>query len=151
MIELVLNNRQRARALDRKFLKRLTENLFDELQISDAQLGIHFVSANEMSRIHKQFMDIDGSTDVITFDHGSRPPASIHGEIFISVQDAVAQAREFHTTWQSELTRYIVHGLLHLLAYDDLEGKARARMKREENRLVRALESKFNLRHLEKR
>ena len=151
MSELVINIRQRVRPLDRKFLKRLAEEIIDELSIAKSELGLHFVSADEMARIHKQYMNIEGSTDVITFDHGSRPPDSIHGEIFISIDDAIAQSREYNTTWQSELTRYIIHGVLHLLAYDDLDSQSRAKMKREENRLLRHLEKNFTLREIEKR
>lgn len=150
-MELVINNRQRVRRLDRKFLKQITEFTLAESRVEAAELGLHFVSAKEMAKVHEQFMNIAGSTDVITFDHGSEPPATIHGEIFISVEDAIAQAREFKTKWQTEVARYIVHGILHLLAYDDLQAKARAIMKREENRLVRRLESNFNLRNIEKR
>ena len=151
MTELVINNRQRARPIDRKFLKRLAEEIIADLSIAKTELGLHFVAAGEMARIHKQYMNIEGSTDVITFDHGSRPPKSIHGEIFISVDDAIAQSREFKTTWQSELTRYIIHGILHLLAYDDLDSKSRAKMKREENRVLHHVESNFNLRDIEKK
>src|SRR2546423_12930236 len=95
--ETVINNRQRMRPLDRKLLRTITEFLLDDLSLTRAEIGVHFVTAKEMARIHKQYMDIEGSTDVITFDHGSRPPESIHGEIFISVEDAIAQAREFNT------------------------------------------------------
>jgi probable rRNA maturation factor len=166
MTELIINNRQRLRPLDRKFLKGLAEEIIDELSIAKSELGLHFVSAEEMARIHKQYMNIEGSTDVITFDHGeegrtpraarssaarSGAPKSIHGEIFISVDDAIAQSREFDTTWQNELARYMVHGILHLLAYDDLDSKSRAKMKREENRLLRHLEKTFDLRDIEKR
>ena len=150
-MELIINNRQRARRLDRKLLKQIAAFTLAESRVEAAELGIHFVSAKDMARVHEQFMNIAASTDVITFDHGSEPPAKIHGEIFISIEDAVAQARDFQTSWQSETARYIVHGILHLLSYDDLEPKARARMKREENRLLRKLESNFNLRHIEKR
>ena len=151
MMELVINNRQRARRLDRKLLKQIAEFTISESRVESAELGFHFVSAKQMANVHEQFMNIAGSTDVITFDHGSEPPAKIHGEIFISIEDAFAQAREFKTTWQSETARYMVHGILHLLGYDDLEAKARAKMKREENRLLRKLESNFNLRQIEKR
>ena len=150
-MELVINNRQRARPIDRKFLKGVTEHLLGALQIKQTELGVHLVNADEMARVHKHYMNIEGSTDVITFDHGSRPPETVHGEIFVSIDDAITQAREFDATWQNELARYIVHGVLHLLGYDDLQPKARAKMKREENRLVRELESTFNLRDIEKR
>ena len=56
------------------------------------------------------------------------------------MDDAVAQATEFKTTWQSEVVRYVVHGVLHLLGHDDLQPDLRRKMKREENRLVRRLE-----------
>jgi probable rRNA maturation factor len=150
-MEIVINNRQRVRRLDRKLLKQIAEFTLTESGVQTAELGIHFISAKEMAKVHEQFMNIAGSTDVITFDHSSEPPVKIHGEIFISVEDAISQAREFQTSWQSEISRYVVHGILHLLGYDDLAAKPRAKMKREENRLVRRLESNFNLRNIEKR
>ena len=45
--------------------------------------------------------------------------ATLHGEIFICVDEAVLQARKFRTSWQSEIVRYLVHGVLHLLGHDD--------------------------------
>lgn len=150
-VEIVVSNRQRTRALDRKFIQQLTAFALHQAGVESAELGLHFVSAKEMARVHEHFMNIAGSTDVITFDHGSKPPKSIHGEIFISVEDAMAQAKEFGATWQSEVARYVVHGILHLLGYDDLQPAARTKMKREENRFVKTMEAEFNLRRLEKR
>jgi probable rRNA maturation factor len=72
----------------------------------------------------------------------------IHGEIFICVDDAIKQAKEFKTNWQAETVRYVVHGVLHLLGYDDLKPDLRRKMKREENRLVRRLEKRFALAEL---
>ena len=68
---------------------------------------------------------------------------TLHGEIFICLDDAVKQAREFQTTWQSELVRYVIHGLLHLHGHDDLRPAARRLMKREENRLLKATAAQF--------
>jgi len=50
--------------------------------------------------------------------------------------------------WQSEVVRYIVHGVLHLLGHDDLRADLRRKMKREENRLVRLLARRFALAQL---
>jgi probable rRNA maturation factor len=61
------------------------------------------------------------------------------------VDEAVLQAKKFGTTWQSEIARYIVHGILHLLGHDDLHAAARRRMKREENRRLAGLSKKFSL------
>ena len=69
---------------------------------------------------------------------------ALHGEIFVCLDEAVAQARRFRATWQSELVRYIVHGVLHLLGYDDQHGPAREKMKSAENTLVRHLARQYD-------
>jgi probable rRNA maturation factor len=120
-----------------------------------------------MARVNWQFLQHEGSTDVITFDYAdadarARNAASaqrehcldlaatpLHGEAFICVADAVKQAREFKTTWQSEVIRYAVHAVLHLRGYDDLQPAKRRVMKREENRLVRELAASFDFSQLE--
>ncbi|NBV24789.1 MAG: rRNA maturation RNase YbeY, partial [Proteobacteria bacterium] len=76
-------------------------------------------------------------------------PDPLRGEAFISVADAVKQAREFRTSWQSEVVRYVVHALLHLRGYDDLVPAKRRVMKREENRIMRKLSSTFDFNQLE--
>jgi probable rRNA maturation factor len=167
---LAFRNRQRARPLNLPLLRRLTlQVLQTELGIHDYQLGIHFVEAKEMASLNQRFLQHEGSTDVITFDHAglgapvSSPACSnklrqhagletgapnLHGEIFISVPDAVKQARAFGTTWQSEIVRYIIHGLLHLRGFDDLQPRKRREMKREENRLLLKLARQFSLKQI---
>jgi probable rRNA maturation factor len=114
-----------------------------------------------MSRLNETFLQHKGSTDVITFDYSEnvlsasrrqvRPnlPAGcrkhIHGEIFICIDDAMSQAKQFRTSWQSELTRYVIHGVLHLQGFDDLQTAARRKMKREENRLLKKMACLFPL------
>ena len=68
--------------------------------------------------------------------------------MFVCVDVAIAQAKEFDSSWQAETVRYIVHGVLHLLGHDDLEPALRRSMKREENRLVRLLAKRFALAQL---
>jgi probable rRNA maturation factor len=145
---LVFRNRQSNRPLNIPLLRRITRHLLgSEFGLSKYELGFHFVAETEMARINEQFLRHEGSTDVITFDHGSSAH-QLHGEIFISVPDAVKQAREFRTTWQSEVVRYVIHGLLHLRGYDDSQSTERREMKRVENRLLRDMTSKFSLREL---
>lgn len=149
--EIVIANRQRARRLNVAFMRELVAWLLaEELKLDRAEIGFHFVAPKEMARVHKEFMNIEGSTDVITFDHGGESK-NLHGEIFISVEDAIAQAKGFSTTWQSEVARYVIHGILHLLRYDDLQPAARAKMKRAENALLRKAARRFPLRQLEKK
>lgn len=147
-------NRQRTKKIDVRMLKQIVTTLFTELKLERAELGIHLVGAREMARVNWQYLQHEGSTDVITFDHsdvergGRGEDWHLHGELFVCVDDAIAQAKEFRTTWQSETVRYIVHGVLHLLGHDDLRPDMRRQMKREESRLVRGLEQRFSLAQL---
>ncbi len=174
--ELILRNRQRTRPVNLSLLRRIARVLLTgQLGLNAYALGVHLVEAWEMSRLNRQFLNHDGPTDVLTFDHGGQPaPArhrtrsrsptgevpscgnagaessagGLHGEIFICVDKAVAQARQFRSTWQSELVRYLVHGALPLRGHDDLQPGARRVMKREENRLVRLLSRQFSFKRL---
>jgi len=154
-MNIVIANRQRTRPLDVRRLKLILRALLDELEIKAGDLGINLVDAREMTLVNETFLQHEGSTDVITFDHTDgaahgRTPA-LHGELFICVDEAIVQARRFKTTWQPEVVRYAVHGILHLLGYEDLEAGLRRQMKREENRLVRLLAKKFSLAQIARR
>jgi probable rRNA maturation factor len=152
-MNLVVANRQRKKKINARVLKLIISDLLAELEITEAELGINLVAAREMALVNETFLKHAGSTDVITFDHREKSrrrdrATEIHGELFICVDDAIKQAKEFKTRWQSEVVRYVVHGVLHLLGYDDLKPALRRRMKREENRLVRLLTRRFSLAQL---
>jgi rRNA maturation RNase YbeY len=140
-------NRQRAVSLKRTLLRRVARSLLEEcLGRQDYQLGVHLIGAIEMARLNQTFLGHEGSTDVITFDHQAQAAAGqLYGEIFISMEDAVIQARRFRVAWPSEVTRYLVHGVLHLEGFDDTELAARRAMKRRENRLLKELSTRFDL------
>ena len=118
----------------------------DLIESSEYELGIHLVGAREMARLNQNYLHHEGSTDVISFDYADGPSrATLKGEIFVSLDHAVAQAKRFRTTWQSELVRYLVHGVLHLRGHDDRQPNARRKMKRMEDRLLRKLSRRFPL------
>jgi probable rRNA maturation factor len=150
---LAIANRQRTVSLNLRLLRDITNALLTELlELDGFALEISIVAAPEMARINKTFLNHEGSTDVITFDYAETPTRntqhatrSLHGEIFICIDDAIAQAREFRTTWQSELARYVVHGVLHLRGFDDICAADRRKMKREENRLLKETARLFPL------
>jgi probable rRNA maturation factor len=168
MSELVLRNRQRVRRVNTRLLRHIVRSLLSDLiGVEDFELCVHLVATPEMVRLNETFMRHAGPTDVITFDYTvgqasrlspfSRLPKvrdkrdacpTLHGEIFICMDEAVRQARRFRTRWQSELVRYVVHGVLHLRGFDDQRPPDRSKMKREENRLLRELTCRFPITQL---
>jgi probable rRNA maturation factor len=157
---LTLSNRQSARHVDLRLLRRIVQALFEATcPVVPLDLGVYIVAAPEMTRLNETFLGHQGPTDVITFDYGEgRPrrglggrdacPTLLHGEVFVCLDEAMSQARRFHATWQSELVRYVVHGLLHLLGHDDRDARARRKMKAAEAALVRHLARQFDFRGL---
>lgn len=162
---IIIANRQRARKINRRLLQQIADALFAELEISKAKLEINLVTAGEMTRLNERFLHHAGSTDVITFNYAENAgqefylPSktltqemdrreigpTLHGEIFICVDEAVLQSQTFRTHWQSEIVRYLIHGVLHLWGYDDSRTDQRRKMKRVENRLLRRLSRRFSL------
>jgi probable rRNA maturation factor len=93
------------------------------------EVAVLLVSDRRIDDLHRQFMNVAGPTDVITFQHG---------EIFISVQAARRHARRFQTSFARELQLYIVHGLLHLRGFDDKEPADERRMRAQEAKILRS-------------
>jgi probable rRNA maturation factor len=83
------------------------------------QIYVLVVSDRRMAALHKEFCGLPGPTDVLTFQHG---------EIVISADTAARQARIFHSDLMGELQLYLLHGLLHLAGFDDVEPSQRKRM-----------------------
>jgi probable rRNA maturation factor len=148
MKALAVANRQSQCRLDGRLLRRMALCLFDELLgWRDYEISLVFLDARAMARLNFDFLRHEGSTDVITFDYGETPGA-VRGEIFISTDDALAQAGQFRRPWREEIVRYVAHGALHLAGHDDLQPAARRVMKREENKLLKELSRRFDLRKL---
>ncbi len=153
--ELRIRNQDRACRVDARLLRRIALNLLSEGPIRKPksglpryELGVHLVPGLRMARLNFRHLQHSGPTDVITFDYGPPPGAAggeswLVGDIFICPEVAWRHARQFRTTFQSELVRYLVHGLLHLRGYDDLDAISRGVMKREENRLAKKVGRRF--------
>ena len=153
---LVIHNRQQSGSVNTSYLRRIVRHLLDQLWPDQpCTLGVYLLSSKEMTRLNETFVKHEGCTDVITFDYTETPDDNgkhtssagngINAEVFVCLDEAMRQARRFQTTWQSELARYIIHGLLHLQGYDDATATKRRRMKREEDRWVTDTSRRFAL------
>ena len=85
------------------------------------EVEISIVSDEVIEQVHVDFMDIPGSTDVITF---------AHGEIVISAETARSYGREYGNSFERELMLYIIHGLLHLAGHEDEDPQERVEMEK---------------------
>jgi probable rRNA maturation factor len=133
-------------ALLRRIINALLKGISD---LTNWELNVCLVSSAEITRLNETFLGHKGPTDVITFDYSDDASLEIlSGEIVICLDEAFLQASSFGTIWQSELVRYVVHGILHLRGYDDCSSTERRKMKRAEEVLMRRLARDFDFRKL---
>jgi len=95
-----------------------------------ATIEVALVDDGTSDRVHREFMDIEGATDVITFHHG---------EIVIGVEVAERQAADYEEPLARELLRYFVHGLLHLAGHEDEDPAEREAMEAAQEEIVARL------------
>ena len=94
-----------------------------------AQVEITLLGESAIAKVHGEFLGDPTPTDVITFEHG---------EILIGVPIAAANARKFHHSASNEVALCAIHGLLHLLGYNDLTEKDRIIMRRRQDEILEA-------------
>ena len=138
--EITVRNLQRKISVNVAELEKFARNAFRRcLQLQKRKrtdlrkvkaIAVWLISDRRISRLHLQFFGESSPTDVITFHHG---------EIFISVETARRNAREFGNSLMSEIKLDIVHGLLHLHGFDDQEPGDRRRMKNTQEKILRCM------------
>jgi probable rRNA maturation factor len=148
MSELYVRNRQRSLKINVRLLETIAAAVIARTCPADYRVGILLVGDKEMARLNEAFLQHAGSTDVLAFGYTADHARSLHGEVFICVDEALKQARRFRTTWQKEVVRYLTHGLLHFQGYDDGTPVNRQRMKAVENEIVQELAGQFSLSQL---
>lgn len=95
------------------WLKTVAESEIRKL----GDVNIIFCSDNYILDINQRYLQHDYFTDIITFDYCDGNILS--GDLFISVESVRENALEYGTEFDEELNRVIVHGILHLVGYDD--------------------------------
>ncbi len=121
LLKISLSHNARSVPYDRELLERLTaaalpfcltlakKNNAELATLSGIEISI--LGSRAMAKVHRDFLNIPGATDVITFPYG---------EILVCAHIAAARAPEFGHSITQELALYIIHGLLHLSGFDDL-------------------------------
>ena len=103
----------KSRALNNKWLKMVAESEIRRL----GDINIIFCSDNYILDVNMKYLQHDYFTDIITFDYCEKN--CLNGDLFISVDSVRENALFYGTEFSDELNRVIVHGILHLVGYDD--------------------------------
>ncbi len=144
-MNIAIYNSQKDLSIDKGSVRLIALTLLKHLNIETDELIIHFVSAKKMSQVHAEHFNDPSSTDCMSFPldppHSSPSHTLPHvlGEIFACPQVAIESAEKHKWTAYDELTLYVIHGLLHLIGYDDLLPADRRKMRRKEKDCLKHL------------
>lgn len=134
-MKVFITNSQKDLAVDRAQVRNLVLLFFDRRQISFSEITIHFVTDKKMRAVHAEFFDDPSPTDCMTFPVDPIVKGEkdlVLGDVMVCPKTAVTFASRRGKEAYQELTLYVVHALLHLLGYDDIDRKDRALMRRKE-------------------
>jgi len=130
MIEIL--NQQHRHKINIERFRRLLKDLIEHYELDSPEMVLAFVNNKAIRELNLRFLKKDRPTDVLSFPLGEKGPDGRYylGDIIISVPEAHKQAEEQKHSLERELEILTVHGFLHLLGYEHLEG-----MEEEENKM----------------
>jgi probable rRNA maturation factor len=122
-------------SINKRAIHKLISSLMEEFNLTISFLSISFINSARLRDVNKEYLKHDYETDVITFNY-SKKIKEIDGEILISFEEAERNAKKYKVTYGKELCRLVIHGMLHLLNFDDKDTKSKKIMKQMENELI---------------
>lgn len=105
------------------------------------EINVIFCSDKYLLKMNKEHLNHDYYTDIITFDYCQQDIVS--GDLFISVDRVGDNAKQFKVSFNDELMRVVIHGVLHLLTYNDRSDEEQKIMTEKENFYLKRIKDKL--------
>jgi probable rRNA maturation factor len=132
-----------ARGIDRRVLGRQATIVLEGLGLAESELSLALVRDVEIRRLNRAYRGRDRPTDVLSFSLREGEFGGVAralGDVVISLETAKRQGRENGLTLGEEVSRLLIHGILHLVGYDhETSPRDERRMKRKEREMLRRI------------
>ena len=122
--------------IDKQWINKTCKKIFIDNGKKIADVSFIITTDNKVNELKKRFFNEDILTDVISFNLEEEGDP-IEGEIYISLDRIIDNAKIFNQEILMELKRIIIHGLLHLIGYSDESKKEKSRMTKLENYYIK--------------
>lgn len=124
--------------LDQDFADQQIKQLIEEENFKTGDISVIFCSDDYLLEMNKSHLNHDYYTDIITFNYVDGD--LISGDLFISVDRINENAAKYNVTFYEELYRVVLHGVLHLVGYNDKTDQEKKVMRKKENYYLRKIE-----------
>lgn len=147
---LSLYNEQSTFPVDRSWIESIVTQVLKDEDVTTDEVIIHFVDVPKICQLHEDFFDDPSPTDCISFpmDREKTEEHSILGEVFVCPEIAKEYVESHGGELKREVSLYVIHGLLHLIGYDDIEDDDRQEMRSRETHHLTKLFDTRNARRL---
>lgn len=126
-------------SIDRARMRQAVRTVLAGEDVADYEISLAFVDNPTIHRLNQRYLQHDEPTDVLSFPLSDPKASKLAGELVLGVEVAAEQATARGHDVQTELTLYVIHGLLHLCGYDDHDDADRAAMRQRERDYLRQL------------
>lgn len=135
--------------LDDAVLQQLIRHVLAAEGATLAHLSVVLTDHEMVRRLNRSYLDHDYNTDVLAFslrdesvpDAPETEEEGIEGEVYVDLDTAAERHEEFDTSFEREAYRYVIHGVLHLVGYDDATASGQDAMRRKEDQYLDAVVS----------
>ncbi|HCV43341.1 MAG TPA: rRNA maturation RNase YbeY [Bacteroidetes bacterium] len=134
MLSVMVLNSHRIRRVKAGDIAKYVKRVLRSAGVKSARVSIVCIDSRYSRRINRKYLGHDYATDVLSFpiDTGS----VLEGELYVNLDRAGTQAKEYGVSFGCEVARLVIHGVLHLVGFDDATVRKAGRMKTEEDRHV---------------
>lgn len=122
-------------SINKRNIHKLIFQLTKELDLRIKSLEVNIVKDDLVLELNKKYLNHFYNTDIITFNYSSNTN-DLEGEIYISFDEAKKNSKRFNVDFNEELKRLIIHGILHLVGFNDSTKSEKKKMTLFENKLL---------------
>jgi probable rRNA maturation factor len=131
-VSVHIDNHQKAFPIEKRFFSTLIKEVLSFLNVNCKEISIYFTTEEEISKLHDEFFQDPTPTDCISF-----PLDDEHlGEVFVCPSVALDYAKKHDILPIQEVVLYVIHGILHLIGYDDMDPKSKKIMRAQEKKCM---------------
>lgn len=123
----------------RKLLEISGSIVEEEESVRFGEIGVAVMSDAKLRKINSELLGHDHDTDIITVDLTDKELPE--GELMISAETVAFNSRKYGVDFETEITRVFVHGLLHLLGYDDKTADGKRTMRKLESKAIKKVKN----------